>query len=420
MLLTAELISGLTRAFPFYLVFGEALRLVHVAPRYERLTTTIRVGAILSEVTRLERPATAFTFAKLLENEDLDFVLRSVEVPQLQVHGRLIRLEASAQIVFLGTPWVSTLAEIADAGMSLADFPTHDILLTLITTMHAKDVAMADAQRLASELRVERRSAQARNTTNGTSAADSEPSVALGRVIASMAHEISTPLGVARIALSLLGEQNEALAAQLVDGSLTRQSLKHFLEETAAASALLAANLSRTADLVGNFRLIAVDRRSEQRRTVRLVPFVEDVLQQLAPLLERAGVRVDVDGDRMFADHVYPVAFARLVTMLVENALMHAYDGVVEPRLRVTISTVGDDCLLLCEDNGVGIDASNLVRVFEPFFSTRRMSGGIGLGLYIAHNIAHELLSGGIRAESISPHGCRIVVRWPATRVIDP
>ena len=393
---------------------------MHVAPRYARLTTTIRAGALLSDVTRLERPTTDFTFAKLMENTNQDFLLRSVEVPQLQVHGRLIALEKTGQIVFLGTPWVSSLAEIADAGMSLADFPTHDLLLTVLTTVQAKEVAMADAQRLANELRTLRRRPEALRLSTETGVADAERLAGLGRLIGSMAHEISTPLGVARISASLVGEQRANLAAQLADGTLTRHDLRQFLQDTDAASAMLVANLSRVADVIGNFRQIAVDRRSEERRTLRLVPFVEEVLQQLAPLLARLGVRVDVHGDPEFADHIYPGALARLLTTLVENAVMHAYAGVDAPRLRVKISAVGDDCLLCCEDNGVGIADANLSRAFEPFFTTRRMSGGTGLGLYVAHNIAHELLGGGISAESISPQGCRIAVRWPATRSIDP
>ncbi len=416
---TAELIPGLTRTHPFHLVFDETLRLVHVAPRYERLTTTIRAGALLSDVTRLERPATDFTFAKLMENEDVDVLLCSVEVPQLRVHGRLIALETAGRIVFLGTPWVSSLAEIAEAGMSLADFPTHDLLLTLLTTAHAKDMAMADAQRLANELRVQRRRPETpmRSLESGT--ADAERLAGLGRLIGSMAHEISTPLGVARISASLLGEQRTNLAELLAAGTLTRHDLRQYLQDMDAASVMLLANLARVADLVGNFRQIAIERRSEERRTLRLVPFVEEVLQRLEPVLLRAGVRVDVRGDRDFADQIYSGALARLLTTLVENAVMHAYDGIEEPRLRVEISAVGDDCVLCCEDNGVGIGA-NLSRVFEPFFTTRRMGGGTGLGLYIAHNIAQDLFGGGICAESILPHGCRIVVRWPATRVIDP
>lgn len=279
---------------------------------------------------------------------------------------------------------------------------------------------MADAHRLANELRAQRRKPEAPRPSGDSGAADTERLAALGRLISSMAHEIGTPLGVARISASLLDEQRANLAQHLAAHTLTQRTLEQFLDDTDAASAMLAANLGRIAQLVGNFRQIAVERRSEERRTLRLVPFVEEVLQHLEPVLLRARVRFEVHGDRNFADQIYPGALARLITTLVENAVMHAYDGIDEPHLRVEVSALGDDCLLFCEDNGVGIADPDLIRVFEPFFTTRRMSGGTGLGLYVAHNIAHELLHGGISAESVSPHGCRIVVRWPATRVIDP
>ncbi len=416
-MLTKLTLDGLAVAFPFHLICDDTLTLTHVAPRYERLCPSIAVGAKLPDVATLVRPTVDFTVAKLEENLEIDVILAAKEKPALRVHGRVLRSDGGG-LVFLATPWVGSLADVAEAGLSLADFPSHDLLIKQFGTIHARDVAMEDARRLANELRLLTRAQHISTETNETTGADTERLAALGRLVASMAHEINTPLGVARIASSLVAENRQSLIDAFASGAMTRGHLQQYLDDTGDALEMLSSNLARVAELVVSFRQVVVDRRHEERRTVRLVPFVEEVLNTLGPQLVAGRVRVTVAGDRQFSDYTYPGAIARLLTALVENALAHAYETESFPTLNIGVRATDSSCYLVCEDNGKGIPESITDRIFEPFFTTRRMAGGTGLGLYVAHNIAHELLGGGIRAEPITPHGSRFVIRWPASKMV--
>ena len=64
-------------------------------------------------------------------------------------------------------------------------------------------------------------------------------------------------------------------------------------------------------------------------------------------------------------------------------------------------------------DDGRGIPATDLPRVFEPFFTTRRNSGGTGLGLHIVHNLVTEKLGGSLRIESRAGVGTNVLLRLP-------
>ncbi len=419
MLFTPSILAAMKESHPLFFTVDEALRLRHVSPRYAQLAPKVASGVCILDVAVIEKPSAIATFAEIAENQSLDFVFRIKDVPKLQVHGRFVQLSPE-QLVFLGSPLTASLADIADAGLSLADFPSGDILLSLLTTQHSKEILKTDIHRLLTHLREAQNELQvSRGLAEAAPVKDARIG-ALGRLVASMAHEINTPLGVARIASSLLEERRLTLADQFAAGAMTRGQLHEFLDDTGEAVEMLTANLRRVAELVASFRQIVVDPGAEERRPVRLVPYVEEVLEDMGRALHERVVVVTVVGDRQLADGIYPAAFARMMRALIQNALDHAWPSDTAPRLRIGVSSDGGTCILTCEDNGIGIDDGSRDRVFEPFFSNRRMTGATGLGLHAAYNIVHDLFGGSIRADAVSPHGCCITAQWPATRIATP
>lgn len=417
--LTSAILAALEVSHPLFFVFDTELRLCHVGPRYAQLAPSVVAGAQLHDVFQMDKLPMFETFEQILQNQTLEFVFRVRATPKLQAHGRFVQLTPD-QLVFLGAPLVVALADIADAGMSLADFPSGDMLLALLATRHSKELLQSDIYRLLASLRETQNELQAcRGAAEPAPSKDARID-ALGRLVASMAHEINTPLGVARIASSLIDERRLALADQFTAGAMTRGQLQEFLDDTGEAVGMLTDGLRRVAELVASFRQIVVDPRAEERRVVRLVPYIEEVLEEMGGLLSERRIGVVVVGDRQLTDLVHPVAFARMTRALVQNVLDHAWPSATSALLRIGVATDGRTCTLTCEDNGVGIDEGSRERVFEPFFSTRRMPGGPGLGLYTAYNIVHDLLGGSIRADAVSPHGCCITAQWPATRTLAP
>lgn len=244
---------------------------------------------------------------------------------------------------------------------------------------------------------------------------ESEKMASLGGLVAGVAHEINTPLGVGLTAASHLREEAGRLTQRLASGELKRSELDRFGQNVGEASELIERNLKRADQLVRSFKQVAVDQSVDEPRQVELCGAIADILKMLAPMLKRTPHEVTLDcagpvNVQMPASALYPI-----VSNLVLNALQHAFaeDRPGQVRLSVTLDAATGMVELHCADNGRGIDAATLERIFEPFFTTRRGQGGTGLGLHILYNLVTQLLRGSVRCESAVGIGSTFVLRWP-------
>ncbi len=244
---------------------------------------------------------------------------------------------------------------------------------------------------------------------------ETEKLAALGGLVAGVAHEINTPVGIAVSTASFLQDRTAAVRAEADAGRLDAGAVRRYLGEAADAARLLLSNATRLAKLVQNFKQLAVDRISEPRQRFDLGETVEAALRELQPRLADQRVELRLDLPPGLVMESYPVALAQVVTNLVINALQHAFDPArADARVELRARRVdGDEVLLEVGDNGRGIAADLQARVFEPFFTTRRGLGGSGLGLHIVNQIVTRQLGGAIGLESAPGAGTRFRIRVP-------
>lgn len=244
-----------------------------------------------------------------------------------------------------------------------------------------------------------------------------EKMAALGSLVAGVAHEINTPLGVAVTAATAFAQDTDRFARSYRDGSLRRADLEDYVGSATEAMGFVLGNISRAADLVQSFKQVAVDQTTDQARRFDLGDYVGEVLRSLQPQLRRLPHRLDTRLDEGLVVDSAPGAIAQIVTNLVMNALTHAFTGRdVSGSIRVTLrpspGTPGWAELAVADDGG-GIDAATLPRIFDPFFTTRRDAGGSGLGLHLVYNLVTQRLGGRIDVESRVGDGTRFVVAFP-------
>ncbi len=243
---------------------------------------------------------------------------------------------------------------------------------------------------------------------------ESKKLAALGGLVAGVAHEINTPLGIAVTAVSHGEDRVRALRERAESGQLTRGDLRALAAEIQAALALAHTNLRRGAALVQSFKKVAVDQTSEASRDVLLGEVVSDVIASLAPILRRARVEVRVEPPPHLQVRADVGALAQILTNLVQNACVHAFDEVEGPRtLAIAVSDAGDAAVLEVRDNGRGMSAEVQARVFEPFFTTRRAAGGSGLGTHIVHGLVTQRFRGSIALRSSPGEGTTWTLRLP-------
>lgn len=249
--------------------------------------------------------------------------------------------------------------------------------------------------------------------------ARAERLASLGMLVAGVAHEMNTPLGSARLALSTLRESVQVLEEQARSG-LRRSALEGFFERARETGALAEAELQRASGLVQRFKQVAVDGTSLDRSRFDLAEVVSDSDPRLRQSSGVDGVRVALDLTPGVEMDSYPGPLGQVVSNLLGNALAHGFRDGQGGEVRISAHVDGPGhARILVEDSGRGIPAADLPRIFEPFFTTGRHRGGTGLGLHIVHQIVTELLGGTIEVGPgggpDAPVGTRFTVRIPRT-----
>ncbi|KMO17856.1 sensor histidine kinase [Methylobacterium platani] len=241
-----------------------------------------------------------------------------------------------------------------------------------------------------------------------------EKLASLGQLVAGVAHEINTPLGIALTTATLVRDEARDFGEVAKAGQLSRSRLTHFVDRMQEGSHLLTANLARAADLVHSFKQVAVDRVSDEHRRFPLREWLGELLRSLGPLLRRGGHRLDLEAPEEFEVDTHPGALAQVITNLVKNAVVHAFADGAAGRIAVAAIRDGPWVRLEVRDDGRGIAAADRERIFDPFFTTARHAGSSGLGMHIVYNLVTGQLQGRIAVESGPGRGTVVRVEFPA------
>jgi signal transduction histidine kinase/purine-cytosine permease-like protein len=244
---------------------------------------------------------------------------------------------------------------------------------------------------------------------------ESEKLASLGALVAGVAHEINTPVGIAVSTASYLDDRTQAAQAALGAGALDRAAQEKYLRDAGESARLLLTNARRAAQLVQNFKQLAVDQMSEDRRRFDLREHLDEAVHALRPKLTEARVQVRIEAPAGIQMNSYPVSLAQVVTNLVVNSLQHAFPRDKGGRIAIEAMPCDDDEIeIVYSDNGGGIDPTVRARVFDPFVTTRRMLGGSGLGLYIVNQLVTRQLNGSVALDNAPGRpGTRFVLRIP-------
>lgn len=242
---------------------------------------------------------------------------------------------------------------------------------------------------------------------------EAEKLAALGRLVGGITHDVATPLGIGITAASVLGEKLEAMRTALEKRELTESQLREFLAAGSESVNLLEGNLQRASELLGSFKQVAVDQTSDAVREINVKNYLESVLQALRPRFKNTPHRFELNSPDDLNVRCNAGALAQIVTNLILNSLIHAFDEDQEGHLELSISRRGDVLHLHYQDDGKGLTESQQEQLFTPFYTTRRERGGSGLGTHIIHSLVAQTFKGNISIQSAPQEGLAYTIELP-------
>ena len=241
---------------------------------------------------------------------------------------------------------------------------------------------------------------------------ESQKLAALGQLVAGVAHELNTPLGNGLMAVSTISDRHTEFERE-AEAGLRKSTLAAYLADVKTGIEIAIRNLRKAADLIGSFKQLAVDRTSDQRRTFALAEVVQENLLALHPQFKRTRHTVVMGVPQDISLDSYPGVLGQILTNLVNNALIHAFDEDSAGTIRVAAELRNGRARLEVIDDGKGIPEAARSHIFEPFFTTRMGKGGSGLGLHIVHNQVRNILGGTIEFSTETGSGTRFILELP-------
>lgn len=248
---------------------------------------------------------------------------------------------------------------------------------------------------------------------------ETEKMAALGSLVAGIAHEINTPVGIGVTAASLLDEKTKKILDLYDSGAVKRSDFESYLKAAAESSTYILSNLKRAADLIHSFKQVATDQSNEDRRKFKIKEYIENVLLSLGPKLKKTEHDIRLDCPENLVVNSSPGAFSQLLTNLVMNSLIHGFNGINKGEIDIAVSEAGGFLRIQYNDTGRGMDEETLKNIYNPFFTTKRSHGGTGLGMHIVYNLVTQKLGGQISAESRIEEGTLFDIRVPLIQETD-
>jgi signal transduction histidine kinase len=245
-----------------------------------------------------------------------------------------------------------------------------------------------------------------------------EKMASLGGLVAGVAHEVNTPLGICVTAASHLQLELTAITAAHQQRKLLVPEFERFLDTANTAALMLTQNTERAAALINSFKQVAVDKSAISLREFDVAEYLKEVVRSLQPELNRRQCQLQVISEPGITLYADAGSLAQLLTHLVMNSLQHGFSGVMKASAMIELKIVRTSAHIQLEyrDNGCGMNADTLKRLFDPFFTTKRSEGNSGLGAHIVYNLVTAQLNGSIYASSEPGQGLYYRILLPQLR----
>ena len=233
----------------------------------------------------------------------------------------------------------------------------------------------------------------------------------LGEMVAGLAHEINTPVGISYTASTHIADLLKRMRKLRSEGHIDNDDWDEFLQEFEGIAEILSKALRRTVDQVDVFKKVSVDQTIADKREFNLGEYTQEVIKILTPQFQDKKVKIDVECPPDYSIHSYPGQYGQILNNLILNSLRHGFTERKGGRITIQILPNENGVGIHYFDDGKGLNSEEREKVFKPFYTTKRSQGGSGLGMHIVYNLVTHLFSGTI--ECLPAEGAHFYMYFP-------
>ncbi|WP_198262808.1 sensor histidine kinase [sulfur-oxidizing endosymbiont of Gigantopelta aegis] len=246
---------------------------------------------------------------------------------------------------------------------------------------------------------------------------ESEKMSSLGSLVAGVAHEINTPIGISLTGITHIQSETKTIIDSMKEEILGRNALVDYLEMIDEMSNSMHLSLISAADLIRSFKQVAVDQHIEDKRTFDLREYVDEILRSLHNKIKHTNITIINNISRNVLIHSYAGIYSQVMTNFIMNSINHGFDEGQEGEIIISGKFEGKFLEITYSDTGKGIDSEIIDKIFDPFFTTKLGQGGSGLGLNIVYNLITHKLNGEITCENLLSGGIIMFIKIPLSEL---
>ncbi|NQZ10700.1 MAG: hybrid sensor histidine kinase/response regulator [Algicola sp.] len=244
-----------------------------------------------------------------------------------------------------------------------------------------------------------------------------EKLASLAELMGEFSHELETPIGIILTAQTHMEEKLHHFQKIMSDNRLTKSKLTAFVDVVEDANRLTLSNITRAIERTNSFKRLSVDQCSEERRRFNMLEFLHHIELALRSKFINTDHQIIIQCDEDIIIDSFPGALSQVVINLINNSLIHGFENQNVGVINIDVAQQGEVVSLVYSDDGKGISAEMLPKIFSQYYTSKPDEGGSGLGLYLVKSIVEKKLDGALYCTSEVGNGIILKINLPLGKV---
>ncbi|AOT06954.1 sensor histidine kinase [Pseudoalteromonas luteoviolacea] len=247
---------------------------------------------------------------------------------------------------------------------------------------------------------------------------ENEKMASLGQMVAGVAHEVNTPIGLGVTGSTLLRDKLADINAAFEQKTLTSKQLERFIHDGIENLDLIYRNLNRAAELISSFKKVAVSQDVEVSSEVNINKLFNAIVSSMRAEIDIKNVVWQLSCPEQLTVKTKAGLLQQVFEQLLSNSLIHGFLDLKDNQIHIHVEQKNQSLEIIYQDNGIGVSNAVKKRIFDPFVTTKRGEGGSGLGMHLVYNLITQALGGTITLSDDNKKGTEFIITLPLKGVI--